>query len=293
MLKIPDLQDFSEKLGTTKSKLINYVNKVDRFYKTFKIKKRSGSKYRIINAPSKELKGIQRWISEFLLSEIPFSPASTAFFPGSSILKNAEAHKSSAVIFNLDLENFFPSISFERISGILDKFGIKVTPRIAICKLLTLNGSLPQGAPSSPRVANIVCFKMDMRILGLCKKYNVTYTRYADDLTFSGNKIPKSFIKYVREIISQEGFKINENKVWIRRKSRQQLVTGLVVNDVPSIPRQKRKRIRAMFHQASINPAKFRHRIDELTGYLGFLNMVQPNYSQIPKYKDVLNSLKK
>lgn len=290
--KLPDLEALAKTLGIPKYVLTRCIFQSDWYYKNFKIKKKSGNGYRLISAPSKQMKGIQRWISGFILRKIEFSEFCTAFRKGLSIKNNAEPHVNKGFIFCCDIDEFFPSITVNRIIGVFKSFGYSPGIAFALGKLTTFKGRLPQGAPSSPDLANIVCRKLDIRISKLSQKMNWSFTRYCDDITISGKgNFKTSHIDFIKNIINEEGFKLNKGKTRIMRRNKSQRVTGLTVNEKINIPRHQRKIMRAIFHQAKLSPKRFRYRINELKGYIAYLNMINSSDSSIKKYKDIVRSI--
>jgi retron-type reverse transcriptase len=234
-------------------------------YNSFTIPKRSGGR-RSISAPIPRLMILQKKISILLndcLAEIEGKLSSPAhgFKPGRSIFTNAAHHRGRRYVLNLDLKDFFPSIHFGRIAGYFEKsrdFGLD--PKIAriLANVLCHKSSLPQGAPSSPVVSNLLARMLDIHLAKLAKRNRLTYTRYADDLTFSTNlkSFPEAVAKRVAEHVWQLGpelistiescgFSINELKTRMLYKSSRQEVTGLVVNDKVSVPVEYRRWVRA------------------------------------------------
>ena len=274
---IADLDRFAQMIGVPKFVLTKQIFSADRYYKTFRISKRSGAGYRTISAPAKELKGIQRWILVNILRHLPISPASTAFRPGCSIVKNAAPHCCSEFVLAVDIADFYPSISTKRVLGLFKQVGYCKEVAFALARLTTCKGILPQGAPTSPEIANLICRHLDARLLGFSSRNGWKYSRYCDDLTISGSgHVTSGAIKTVEDIVLTEGFVVRESKTHMMRKNRRQIVTGLVVNEKPSIPRFMRKRLRAIFHQAALDPNDFVTRFDELSGHAAYLKMVRP-----------------
>lgn len=239
-------------------------------YRRFALRKKTGGT-RAIAAPMPRLKRAQRLLYERLLQPIPLHAVCTGFRPGYSIVDNARPHVGADVVVNLDLQNFFPSIPITRVRGFLRYLGYNQRVAGCLARLLTepqietvtyrQRGfrieagprRLPQGAPSSPMLANAVAYRMDCRLMGLATAMGWRYSRYADDLTFSavGEAAFEtgSLLKRVRSIIAEEGFVVHPDKTRIQRKGRRQEVTGLVVNRVVSVPRDVLKRFRALLHQ--------------------------------------------
>lgn len=251
----------------------------EEFYQEFSIPKKNGGD-RTIHAPVAFLKAIQRHIKENILDEHPLSGSAHGFVKGKSIVTNAKTHVGQRVVINLDLEDFFPSINEWRVHGLFRSLGY--TPKEA--RLLTIltvyQQELPQGAPTSPGIANLICRKLDRRLLGLAKKAGAAYTRYADDMTFSGPESIIGILPVVKNIIKEEGFVIAQEKLRIQRRGRRQEVTGLTVNERTSIPRNIRKRLRAAVHHMKCDGYAEWKGVPltsySLAGHLAFLNSVHP-----------------
>ncbi|MGB0848547.1 MAG: reverse transcriptase family protein [Thiolinea sp.] len=239
-------------------------------YQQFQIAKKTGG-YRAISAPMPRLKRVQYWILENILSHVPLHEAAHGFVAGRSILTNARPHVGCDVVVNLDLQNFFPAISYRRVKGVFRHMGYS-EPVATVLGLLCcepdtqqveLDGEryfvqqgearLPQGAPTSPALSNILCRSLDGRLQGLAEKHGFNYTRYADDMTFSGNGAAREHVRKllwgVQAIIKEEGFVLHPDKTRIMHKGRQQEVTGLVVNERLSVDRKTLRRFRALLQQ--------------------------------------------
>jgi len=287
---IQNLDDFAKLLGIPKFILTRYIFQADSFYKMFRIGKRSGRGYRIISAPSSELKGIQRWINVFILNKIPLPDECIGFRIGHSICDNASPHVKKDFVFHLDVEDFFPTITISRVVGLFKALGYSKEVAFGLGKLTTCQNKLPQGAPSSPSISNIICRKLDYRIRGYCTKRDWSYTRYCDDITISGmGHMPQN--NFISEIIRNEGFKINSQKTNIMRRNTHQRVTGLVVNEGVNVSKHRKKIWRAIFHQANLQPDKFHYRRAELLGYIEFLKMICPTDSSIAIYRGIIKQL--
>lgn len=213
-------------LGIPRSKLthILYVKKVESYYTSFEIPKRSGG-VRVIDAPSNELKSLQKNIanrlSEYrcqIFEKRGIKPnISHAFENGKSILTNAKIHRNKRFVLNLDLMDFFGTIHFGRVCGYFEKnkdFKMPHEVAVVMAQLCCYQGKLPQGAPTSPIISNLICEAMDVRILQIAKKYHLDYTRYADDLTFSTNDKKfidnyESFLHEIEKGLNHAGFQIN------------------------------------------------------------------------------------
>jgi len=249
-------------------------------YTHFSIQKRRGGT-RGIWSPIPTLKTAQRWILHHILEQLPTHGAAHGFVSGRSIVTNAEVHRDSAVLIKLDLKDFFPTIHWRRAKGVFRQAGYPesiATLLALLCsesprQMVQQNGvtyyvaladrALPQGAPTSPALSNIVCVNMDRRLTGLAGKHGLRYSRYADDLTFSipseshtdsdaQNALIGLLLGSVYKIVKEEGFVLNTDKTSIVRTGQQQSVTGMVVNGegAPRVPRRIKRMLRAAIHNA-------------------------------------------
>jgi RNA-directed DNA polymerase len=239
-------------------------------YVRYQVAKRRGGQ-RVILAPKRELKALQRKIYHDLLSKLPLHSAAHGFVAARSIITNAKPHVGKAVILNLDLQDFFPNISYRRVRGLFLSLGYSLSVSSTFALLCTerdrrplqrggqtvyvSNGerTLVQGAPTSPTLANLIARRLDARLDGMARKLGLTYTRYADDLTFSGDDYGKIFaaLELAKEIITAEAFLVHEEKTCISRQSNRQIVTGIVVNQGTNTPRKVRRRVRAILNNAA------------------------------------------
>jgi len=226
-------------------------------YREFAIPKRAGGRRRIL-APVPELKAVQRRILRRLLNGLKTHAAATGFQRGESFLSNAQRHQGQAVVIRLDIKDFFPSTEAKRVKKYFRAIGWNRKAANLLVRLCTTEGSLPQGAPTSPRLSNLVNYLLDARLSGLAAKHNAVYTRYADDLTFSFAEDRRAGIgwlmKVVRDIVQQEGYQLHgRRKKHVRRRHQRQEVTGLVVNDRANLPRKTRRWLRAVEHRAAMD----------------------------------------
>jgi retron-type reverse transcriptase len=272
-------------------------------YVSFTVPKKSGG-VRTLSAPHRKLARVQEWVLENILNKLPAEPPAHGFLAGRSILTNARPHAGRAVVVNLDLEGFFPSIGFPRVRSVFHRLGY--SPAVAtilalLCtecprKQVEYDGKvyhvaigprgLPQGACSSPGLSNQVARRLDKRLGGLAKKMGLTYTRYADDLTFSGGPEFNERVGYlmarVRHLAEESGFAVNEKKSRLLRRNAAQSVTGLVVNDRPGVRRKEVKRIRAILHRAKTEGLDKQNRNGRedfrawLQGKIAYIGMARP-----------------
>ena len=268
-------------------KLIGHMSaRSDRHYRKFRIVKKAGG-YRNIVTPRRFLKTIQRWMLHNIFVHLPRCESTHGFVRERNIFTNAAQHLAGKNLMAVDINDFFPSVFRQRVVEVLQThlpYSQDVATQLA--GLCTLNGSLPQGAPTSPALANIAFVTADRRLTALSKTWDCTYTRYADDLAFSGERqFTKQDLKKVQMIIESEGFRINRRKSRIVGSGDRQIVAGIVVNDRGLPPRETRKRWRAMFHRANLYPHEFRDRVHQLLGVASFVNQYSPDLAR--RYCDV------
>lgn len=225
-------------------KLYSISNRIEDNYKVFKIRKRNG-KYRTIYEPNYNLKYIQKQILNNILNNYKISKYAKAYHKGISLKDNAINHINKEVILKLDLENFFDNISFIDVYNYC--FPIEYFPKqigMLLTYLVTYEDHLTQGSPTSAYISNLVMRDFDEELGEFCNKLNVSYTRYSDDMTFSGNFNPTDIIKKINQLLKNTNLNLNKDKIHIIRKNNKQLVTGIVVNKKLSVDINYRKKIR-------------------------------------------------
>lgn len=206
-------------------------------YSCFEIPKKSGGK-RTIEAPCERLKKIQRWIKDEIIDLFCPSEHATGFRKGISIVDNAKPHIGKELVINLDLKDFFPSVTYAEVLRLFVYMGYRLDVAHLLTKLCTNSDNvLPQGSPASPSISNLVLLKLDKRLSMLARSINCCYSRYADDITFSGEKNIKSIVPLVQRIIVEEGYSVNEDKIRLQYANQRQEVTGLIVNTKLSVSR--------------------------------------------------------
>ena len=269
------------------------------FYRTFPITKKNKS-IRYINEPLPSLKKIQYWILNHILYKIPVSKFTKAYIPQRNILDNVKWHKGKKKILVLDIENFFPSVTRDKIETIFINLGYLSPVSGLLSKLCCLNDCLPTGAPTSPYLTNILLKNFDNEIAKYCnsQKPKIRYTRYADDLTFSGNEFDENeLIKCIKEELAKESLKLNESKTKVMLSGQRQVVTGLVVNQKIQVPKVKRKELRQAIyfiqkfglkdHLRKINCQKDNY-LKHLLGIAHFILFVTPDNQEIQGYKKTI-----
>jgi len=269
------------------------ANSPYKFYRHFKIPKKSGGE-RLISEPLPSLKEIQRWILDNILVQIKPSRFAKAFQRNRDITDNARFHVGQPYVLSVDIENFFPSINFKRVFSVFFRCGYSVSVSTLLSKLCTLDNALPQGAPTSPALSNLIASRLDRRISGFTIKNRLRYTRYADDITISGLQNAESIgsiFGTLYSIIESEGFKVKTSKTRVMHQGQQQKVTGIVVNSKMSSPRTERRSLRQVSyyirkHGLASHMDRTRQNrssyVEHLMGRAGFVLFLDP------KNKDAL-----
>ena len=279
-------------------------------YSRFEIPKRSGGS-RLISSPKPKMRIAQSWINTNILNQLAPSKYCYAFRPKTSIVDNAKQHMGKSVIVKLDVKDFFPSITFNRVRGYFEFLGYNPGVATVLALLctdaprvrITIKGrsqivaigarSLPQGACTSPALANLIASRLDARLVGLIETFDGewSYTRYADDLTFSTTDVEPpigQLIAAVNHIAKDENFEIKSEKTRIMRSPRRQSVTGLIVGEDVRIPKATIKKMRALFHNIetkgkdAVSEELGKDAINVAHGYWAYLYMVSP--TQANKY---------
>lgn len=272
-----DIETYDElcmALGVSKSYFFSVFNQIKngQGYTQFSIPKIKGGT-REISSPSQPIKNLQRKIKKYIEEKYSIHSCAKGFKKGSSNISNAKIHVKPNWCLNLDLKDFFYSINFGRVYGMLlaKPFMAKKRIAVAIAHILCFNNKLPQGAPSSPLVSNLIAHSLDNKLLALAKDYHCRYTRYADDITFSSNSkepprdlaiydtnISKWFIGNVlQKTIENCGFYINNSKTRLLKKYQRQEVTGIVVNKKINLPREYYRELRSIFHKIKTKGLSF------------------------------------
>jgi hypothetical protein len=286
-------------------------------YNRFKIAKKTGG-FRLISAPSPRLKKTQTWILENILNNVEINSKAHGCVQEKSIKTNAELHVGKSVVINQDLKNFFPSISYQRVLGAFKSLGysgqvstilalICTEPEVVEVRLedktyYSQKGErfLPQGSPCSPAISNIICRKLDKRLEGLANKYKYTYSRYVDDITFSGGKEELKYIsailKYSKKIVKAENFRLHPDKLRIMKRGGKQEVTGVVVNQKTNIDKREYKRFKALIFQIEKDGIQGKNWkgnkkiLPAIHGYANFIHQINPELGAKikPRVKSIL-----
>ncbi len=276
-------------------------NQPKSFYRTFYIPKKNGKK-RKIDEPLPSLKEIQYWILEEILYNDKISPYAKAYIKGKSVKDNARFHKNQKKVLTIDIKDFFPSIKYPRVLNVFRRIGYREDVCVMLANLCCLNGCLPQGAPTSPYLSNIIASTLDYKIMSYIGNRKIRYTRYADDLTFSGDFDEGIFINDIKTILYKQGFYVNEKKIRVRKNHQQQEVTGIIVNKKMQVAKRIRHKLRSdayyiekygiksHIEHLNENGNNYLYKLIGLASYAHFIN---PKDKNIEKYLNIFrNELK-
>ncbi|QHV01818.1 RNA-directed DNA polymerase [Synechocystis sp. CACIAM 05] len=264
-LQTPD--DVARLLNLDYRRLAHHIYHVptEQKYKTFTLPKKTGGE-RTISTPISALKIIQWKLNQVLTTVYEVKPSAHGFVPGKNIVTNAKAHAGKRFVLNLDLADFFGTVNFGRVRGLFMNVPYNLPASVAtvLAQICCHENKLPQGAPTSPIITNMLCAKMDSQLQRLAKECRATYTRYADDITFSTTlkEFPEALAYAIETedgdklllgdrllgIIADNGFNINEKKIRLQVRGNHQEVTGLTTNEFPNVKRTYVRQIRAMLH---------------------------------------------
>lgn len=292
--------DLANVLGIHENILSNMLKNPTPYYHEFRIQKRSGGS-REISSPSPVLRQAQLWILDQILSKVPLHEAAHGFVPGRSIVTNARMHLNAACVLKIDIKDFFPSVSIRRGVATFMRCGYPKNVSYYLASLCFLEGGLPQGAPTSPCMSNIVAKRLDARLCALAKNAGLTYTRYADDLAFSGNQISLGFLKKCQEIIEDEGFIPNNKKTRLIRGNGKKVIAGVsVAGERLHLPKAFVRKIKSdvynlwrdgywgyMEKMEEFDPIY----IERLRGRVGFWRAVDPEHKAIGRMEAMLDEV--
>lgn len=293
---IYDQEHFSHLVGYKYDYLLKISNAPQKFYRHFEIPKKNGGS-RSISEPLPSLKEIQHWILTEILNKCPVSGYAKAYIRNRSIRKNAEFHVKRKIVLTIDIQNFFPSLQYTFVHKFFANLGYSLPVTTLLSNICCLNDGLPQGAPTSPALSNLLMVTTDKRIGGFIKKNDIYYTRYADDMAFSGDFEPGTIIKFVNMVLQDMGLNIHDGKVRVRKPSQRQQVTGVVVNEKIQAPKALRKRLRQAIyyiekfglvsHLEKTKNTRANH-IYHLLGIANFILFLNPEDKEVQNYRETL-----
>ena len=247
LFNINTVDELAVQVGIDKNKLEAIANKPNGYYETIRVSK--NGKQRLFDIPHGELKTVQKLINKRLLQKVKLPDTIQGSRKKGSIKKNAEFHAGQEIVGNLDIKDFFPSVSNKRVQTLFRKLGCSSAVSELLMKLTTWKSRLPLGVSTSSSIANLILLNMDKRFRNLCNIHGITYSFYVDDITVSGNQRVEKLKNLFCKIIRQEGFTVNPDKLKFRDKSKRQVVTSLVVNSgEPNVPKEYKRELRAVIH---------------------------------------------
>ncbi|MEW9095387.1 MAG: reverse transcriptase family protein [Clostridiaceae bacterium] len=272
---------------------------IDFSYHTFEIDKKNGDK-RFIIAPSKKLKYRQQWILKNILEKILIDDSAHGFKKNKSIVTNAQQHINKKYIINIDIKDFFPSIGQEKVYEVFKSVGYTEEVARKLAHICCFGGVLPQGAPTSPCLSNIILKELDIAIKKITLDKEITYTRYADDLTFSANFDITYLTDMIYLEIEKQGFIPNKAKTNIMQANRPKIVTGLIVSEKVKVPKKYKRKLRQEIyyckkfgvanHLFNIESKRIVNYKEYLYGKAYFIKMVEKELGE--KFLEELDSIR-
>ena len=248
MIVYRELSSLVHDLGFPAKTLYGVSNAVSKHYRRVQIPKGNGE-FRQLCVPDNLLKTIQRRINEVLLPLEPISPYAMAYRFGGSTKNNAIPHVRKPVVLKLDIQHFFDNIIYAVVKErAFPAERYSEQNRILLTILCTHDNALPQGAPTSPAISNIIMRDFDFAVGLWCNRRQISYTRYCDDMTFSGDFDPAPVIEFVKTELHKLGLFLNKKKTVIARNGQRQTVTGIVVNEKACVPKEYKRKIRQEMH---------------------------------------------
>lgn len=237
------VQDLLTLFQLSERNLYKITNRPKHYYRTFSIPKRSVG-FRTIEAPTPLLKKIQQQILENFLEPYPVSRFAKAYKKGSTLKEMARFHVRQHMVVRIDLTDFFGSLKEASVFRFFRQQGYSEAVTVILTKLTTYKSALPQGAPTSPTLSNLLMRRVDEKVGRYCSENKIRYTRYADDLVFSGNFSIKRLLAKLHIVLAPQQLRINNKKTRVMRRHSTQMVTGLVVNDKLGVSRETRRKLK-------------------------------------------------
>ncbi len=300
MIVYKELASIEQDLGFSARTLYGLSNNLDKHYHNVFIPKSDGSK-RKLSVPDLILKMVQRSIADNILVQYPISGYAKAYKFGSSVQQNARPHVGKKKNLKLDIEGFFDHILYSQVKDKVfykEKFSEPI--RVLLTMLCYYKDSLPQGAPTSPAITNIIMYDFDEAVGEFCQEKKIAYTRYCDDMTFSGDFDEKEIISFVKEELRKLGLFLKNRKTAVIPASKRQVVTGIVVNEKINITKDYKKKIRQeMYFIKKFGLDKHLNRLGisdkqqyilSLKGRISFVLQTVPNEHEFLEYRDFLNA---
>lgn len=293
---IYDAHHLADRVGYDPLYVFACCYSTERFYRSYEVPKKRGGT-RQISEPLPSLKEIQRWILDRILYSVPVSRFAKGFVPGRSVAENARFHHGQPVVLSLDLKDYFPSFTRRRVTRLFKSWGYSRSVSGALGYLCTLDGRLPQGAPTSPAISNHLFRAADKRIGAYALKAGWRYTRYADDITLSGDVHVGVAIRHIEDVLKGTGLELNHAKTRVMRRGDRQEVTGVVVNERSRAPVEVRRELRQIAHYigryglgshlARIGESRARY-VHHVLGLAAFVLTYQPEQRDAMKLRELL-----
>lgn len=283
-------------LGYSPIYIYAVANSAIDFYYRYRVPKKNGG-FREISAPLPNLKEIQRWILDNILYCFEVSPYAKAYIKGKSIKDNVRFHRRQKKVLSLDIKGFYDNLTDWMVYNLFLDIGYGKDVSMLLAQLCCLEGCLPQGAPTSSVISNVIMKKFDYKIGNICKERKIRFTRYADDMTFSGEFDEIEIIRIVRNNLKELNLRLNDSKTRTRNQGQQQEVTGIVVNHTPQVSKKVRKDIRKNIYyinkyglESHLNyiGEERRNYLDHLYGQINYALFINPKDKEMWKYKNFL-----
>lgn len=286
-------------LGYSMSYVYAASNAPEHFYRKFQIPKKAGG-VRQITEPLPSLKEIQRWVLDNVLDKLEVSPYAKAYIKGKSIKDNVRFHRNQKMVLSLDIKDFFGNLSANMVYEKFLDVGYHKDIAMMLTSLCCLKGSLPQGAPTSALLSNILMKPFDDAVARYTTENKIRYTRYADDMTFSGDFDVLELLRYVRRELKRLGLSLNNDKTRLRKQGQRQEVTGIVVNCRPQLSKNLRKKIRQEIYyiqRYGLNShlefigEKRQNYLQHLQGVIGYALFINPKDKEMEEYSQTIKRL--
>lgn len=282
---IDTIDDLAELLGVSSAHIARCANSSKSFYRSYQIPKSSGET-RTINAPTPSLLMLQKEIRKRILLCIECSDQAHGFVSGRSIITHVSNHSGGKEFLVADLKDFFPTIKLPVVINIFQQIGFNHKISTLLSLICTLHEELPQGAPTSPYLSNIACLQLDRRLAQFAEQSGLIYSRYADDLVFSGHHVSLPLRDHVASIVEEEGFLLNEKKTLLATNQGKIIITGISLSRGRlCLPRDAKRKLRKQAHFMMVNgivsESSYSGRfdplyVDRILGRLGFWMQVEP-----------------
>lgn len=295
-----EFEQLAKLLGIVTPILASMVNAPYAFYRCFEIPKRNGG-VREIQAPYPSLLSAQKWIYKNILLQQEVSKHAFGFVKNKSIIENAKCHVGQKAFLKIDIKDFFPSIPKNNVIQTFKKLGYAANVSNYLASLCCLDDALVQGAATSPCLSNLICRHLDKRLSLLASGYDLNYSRYADDIAFSGNYIPHKYISLVTNVVRDCGFHVNEEKTFLSHSKGKRILTGIsIAGDTIRIPRNFKRGLRKDVHHvlthgyfSHVSKKKIRNPfyLESLHGRLMFWSNVEPENKTAIYYQSEIRKI--